>query len=78
MVGGSALEAESRLPVVQQVAESVHRVLEQRGGGRGVHPTSEPTNGMTWRAETIPASFPTKLRYLSAFMAFRGAVSTNG
>ena len=34
-----------------------------------ITPTFGSTNGMTFRAETNPAIFPTKLRYLSAFMA---------
>ena len=47
----SAPEAPVRLPVVEQVADAVHAVLEDRGGGEDHRaPTAGSTNEMTFSA----------------------------
>ena len=50
-VAPSAIEALVRLPVVEQVADAVHAVLEDRGGGEDHRaPTAGSTNEMTFSA----------------------------
>ena len=38
MVCHSALEAGVRQPIIHQVTDAIHRVLEERGGGEHEHP----------------------------------------
>ena len=55
-----------------------HRVLEDRAAANTITPMVGSTNGITFRADTNPASLPAKLRDLSAFIVTGGGVSFPG
>jgi hypothetical protein len=73
----STLEALVRLTVIEQVADAVATSLMQGRGGEGRSATFGSTNGMAFRADTKPAIVPTRLMYLSAFMASRSRVNAS-
>jgi hypothetical protein len=61
---------ESLAAMVAEYGQHFKKVVRKvDAAAHTITPTSGSTKGITFRAETSPAIFPTNLRYLSAFMA---------
>ncbi len=72
----SALEAGVWQPIIHQVTDAVHRVLEERSGGEHEDPDRWIDEGDDVEGGNESGEFREVVRYLSAFMATGVVVST--
>ena len=77
MVYRSAFEALVRFAVIEQVADAVHRVLEDRGGGEHDKTDLRVHKGNDVESGDEPGEFPDKAEVFECFHGDQGAVSTS-